>query len=187
MFAPQTFGDVDECGGVYLTVAESIGLLTTPWRAETATADGLELVAAHRADRQRLAIVTRIVTHGVRAHAATACGEIGSTGVFQKQLTILELVAGQQQPELVGSVDATPVQAQPRHQLEDQVERVLPHPHPLGGLRAQSDAGEDGLDRVAGAHVHPMLLGEIVEGDEILPITLQAGSRLLLALGPQPS
>ena len=73
VFAPQLMGEISEGGGVQPTVAESIGLLTTPWLAETPTSVGLELVAAHRAGRQGLAIVTRIVTHGVRAHAATAC------------------------------------------------------------------------------------------------------------------
>jgi len=32
-----------------------------------------------------------------------------------------------------------------------------------------------------------MFLWEIVEGDELFPIPLQTGSRLLLALGAQPS
>jgi hypothetical protein len=73
VFAPQLVSDVGEGGGVQLAVAESIGLLTTPWLAETPTSVGLELCTAHRAGRQRVAIVTRIVTHGVRAHAATAC------------------------------------------------------------------------------------------------------------------
>jgi hypothetical protein len=73
VFAPQLVGDVGEGGGVQLAVAESIGFLTTPWLAETPTSARLELVAAHRADCQGLAIVTRIVTHGVRAHAATDC------------------------------------------------------------------------------------------------------------------
>src|SRR6266852_1587866 len=68
----QAFGDVRECDSVHLTVAESIGVLPTARLAETATADRLELRATHRAGRQRLAIVTRIVTHGIRAHAPTA-------------------------------------------------------------------------------------------------------------------
>jgi hypothetical protein len=51
MFAPQLVSDVGERGAVYLMVAESIGLLTTPWRAETPTSVGLELIAAHRAGR----------------------------------------------------------------------------------------------------------------------------------------
>jgi hypothetical protein len=73
VFTPQTFGDSSECGGIHLTVAEPIGFLTTPWRAEATTSVGLELVVANRADCQRLASVTRIVTYGVCAHAATAC------------------------------------------------------------------------------------------------------------------
>ena len=73
VFAPQLMGDIGERGGVQPAVAESIGPLTTPWLAETPTSVGMELCTAHRAGRERLAIVTRIVTHGVRAHAATAC------------------------------------------------------------------------------------------------------------------
>ena len=73
VFTPQTFGDSSECGGVHLTVAEPIGFLTTPWRAEATTSVGTELGVTDQADRQRLAIVTRIVTDGVCAHAATAC------------------------------------------------------------------------------------------------------------------
>jgi hypothetical protein len=72
VFAPQLISDVGERGGVRLTAAESERLLTAARFAETAAADGLERCATHRAGRQRLAIVTRIVTHGVRAHAATA-------------------------------------------------------------------------------------------------------------------
>ena len=71
--APQLVGDIGERRGVQPTVAESISLLTTPWLAKTPTSVGLELVAAHRADCQGVAIVTRIVTHGICAHAATAC------------------------------------------------------------------------------------------------------------------
>jgi len=61
VFAPQLVSDVGERGCVHLTVAEAIGLLTTPWLAEPPTSVRLDLVAAHRAGRQRLAIVTRIV------------------------------------------------------------------------------------------------------------------------------
>jgi hypothetical protein len=71
--APQLVGDIGERRGVRPTVAESISLLTTPWLAKTPTSVGLELVTAHRADCQGVAIVTRIVTHGMCAHAATAC------------------------------------------------------------------------------------------------------------------
>jgi hypothetical protein len=65
VLAPQAFGDVYECGGVRLAAAESKRLLTAARCAETATADRLELCTVHRAGRQGLAIVTRIVTHGV--------------------------------------------------------------------------------------------------------------------------
>jgi hypothetical protein len=72
VFAPQLVSDISERSGVRLAAAESERLLTAARLAETATADGLELCTVHRAGRQELAIVTRIVTHGVRAHAATA-------------------------------------------------------------------------------------------------------------------
>ena len=94
---------------------------------------------AHRADSQlELGDVTPIVTHGDGAHAPTACARVG--GVLQDQLTIPELVAGEQQPQLVRSVDAAPVQAQPQHQLEDQVQRVLRHAQPLAGVGPQPHA-----------------------------------------------
>ena len=73
VFALQLMGDIGERGGVQPAVAESIGLLTTPWLAETPTSVGLERDAAHRAACPEVAIVTRIVTHGMRAHAAAAC------------------------------------------------------------------------------------------------------------------
>src|SRR5437868_1126380 len=73
VFAPQLVSDVGESGGVRMAAAESERVLTTARRAETAAADGLELCTVHRADRQGLAIVTRIVTHGVCTHAAAAC------------------------------------------------------------------------------------------------------------------
>ncbi len=92
---------------------------------------------------------------------------------LQDELAVLEAVAGEQEAELIGSVDATPVGAQAQDQLEDQVEGVLAYSQPLAGVGAQADAGEDGLDRVAGAEVHPVLLWEVVEGDEVLPVPLQ--------------
>src|SRR5437870_5500905 len=73
--APQLVTEVGERGPAVrpaVAVAESELLLPAARRAETAAAVGLELDAAHRASRQGLAIVTRIVTHGVCAHAATA-------------------------------------------------------------------------------------------------------------------
>src|SRR5207248_11014161 len=84
VFAPQLVSDVGERGGVHLKVAESIGLLTTPWLAETPTSVGLELCTAHRAGRQRLAIVTRTVTHQICAHAATACAR-SAARVFSRR------------------------------------------------------------------------------------------------------
>ena len=78
------------------------------------------------------------------------------------------MLAGEQERELVAAVDRPPVGAEPHHQLEDQVEGVLPDPHPPGGVGAQPDPGEDGLDRVAGVQVEPVLLREVVEGDEVL-------------------
>ena len=73
VLVPQLVGDIGERRGVQPTVSESVGLLTTPWLTEAPTSVGLELVAAHRADCQGVAIVTRIVTHGMCAHAASAC------------------------------------------------------------------------------------------------------------------
>lgn len=67
--------------------------------------------------------------------------------------------AGEQKEQLVGAVDGAPVQAQPGHQFEDQVEGDLAHPHALGCVRAQPNPGKDALDRVAGAQVRPLLLG----------------------------
>jgi hypothetical protein len=74
--APQLVSELSErdpAVRLAVAVAESERLLPAARRAETAAAVWLELDAAHRASRQGLAIVTRIVTHGVRAHAATAC------------------------------------------------------------------------------------------------------------------
>src|SRR6266536_3718246 len=101
--------------------------------------------------------------------------ECGRGSILQDQLTIPELVTGQQQPQLVGCVEAAPVQTQPQHQLEHQVKRVLPNTQSLAGVRAQPRSGKDRLERVACAQVHPMFFWEVIEGDEILPVTLQAG------------
>jgi hypothetical protein len=71
--APQLVREVGERGPTdRLAVVESERSLSAARRAESAAAIGLELDATDRADRPRLPIVTRIVTHGVRAHAATA-------------------------------------------------------------------------------------------------------------------
>ena len=70
VFAPQLVSDVGERGGIRMAAAESECLLTAARCAEKATSNGLELCTVHRAGR--LAIVTRIVTYGVRAHAAIA-------------------------------------------------------------------------------------------------------------------
>jgi hypothetical protein len=94
-------------------------------------------------------------------------------------------VSGEQERELVGRVDGTPVQAQAADQLEHQVERVLADAHPLGGVGAEADASEDRLDRVAGPQVQPVLLGEVVEGGQLLPVPLQAVRGGALAAGAQ--
>ena len=39
----------------------------------------------------------------------------------------------------------------------------------LGGVGSQPHRGEGGLDRIAGAQVLPVLLGEALEGDHALP------------------
>jgi hypothetical protein len=71
--APQLVSEVGERGPTgRLAVVESERLLPAARLAETAAAVWLELDAAHRASGQGLVIVTRIVTHGIRAHAATA-------------------------------------------------------------------------------------------------------------------
>jgi len=51
VFAQQLVGDVGECDGVHVSVAESIGGLPAARRAEPATADGLERCTVHRAGR----------------------------------------------------------------------------------------------------------------------------------------
>ena len=68
-------------------------------------------------------------------------------------------MASQQQPQLIRGVDAAPIQAQPQHQLEDQVQRALRCAQPLAGVGAQPHTRKDGLDRVAGAQVDPMFFG----------------------------
>jgi hypothetical protein len=60
--------------------------------------------------------------------------ERGCAGILQDQFTILELVAGEQQPQLIGRVDAAPALAQPLHGLEHQGEGRLPVAHPVGGV-----------------------------------------------------
>ncbi len=73
LFPPQLRSEVSERGSVHLTVAESMGALPAGGAAIHTAAFNWESPAAHRASRQGLAIVTRIVTHGVGTHAATAC------------------------------------------------------------------------------------------------------------------
>jgi hypothetical protein len=51
---------------------------------------------------------------------------------------------------------------------------------------SQPDAGEHGLQRVGGADVQPVLLGEVVEGHEVFPVPVQRIGRRRLALAPEP-
>ena len=44
--------------------------------------------------------------------------------------------------ELIGGVDAAPVEAEAADQLEDEIERVLTDAHPLGGGGPQPDASK---------------------------------------------
>jgi len=65
------------------------------------------------------------------------------------------------------TVEGSPVAAETLHDLEDQVERVFALACTLGDIGAQANAGEDRRQRVGRAQVDPVLLGEVVEGDEV--------------------
>jgi len=45
--------------------------------------------------------------------------------IFQNQLAVLEFMAGEKQPQLIGCVDPAPVQTEPQDEFEDQVARVV--------------------------------------------------------------
>lgn len=62
------------------------------------------------------------------------------------------------------------------------MEHVVAYSHGLGGIGAQPHCGNDGLDGVAVAEVDPVLLGEVVEGDEVVPVTVQAVGCIRLSL-----
>ena len=117
-------------------------------------------------------------------------GELGGSTLRGGSLSSCEAAVdeafpGEQQTELVASIEGAPVGAQAQHQLEDQVESVLADLHPLGGVGAQPHPSEDRLKGIGGAQVGPVLLRIIVEGDEVLPVALQAVRRVLLPLGSQ--
>ena len=60
---------------------------------------------------------------------------------------------------------------------------------PLGPDRAVSDRSEDAFDRVGRAQMHPVLGGEVVEGQQVVLILGQAGDRrrvFLLVFGGKP-
>ena len=71
----------------------------------------------------------------------------------------MERVTGHEQAQLIGSVDAPPVETEPQHQLEDQVQCVIWHPQTFCGVRSQPHTREDRLDRIGGAEVDPVLFG----------------------------
>ena len=72
------------------------------------------------------------------------------------------------------AVERSPVDGQTLHDLEDEVERVLPDTGTLGHRGAKTYPGEDRLHHVAGAEVDMMLGGEVVEGDQVIPVPQQS-------------
>ena len=78
LFPPQLLREVSERGSVHLTVAESMGALPAGRAAIHTAAFNWKSPATHRAGRQGLAVVTRIVTYGVGTHAATACARLAA-------------------------------------------------------------------------------------------------------------
>ena len=83
------------------------------------------------------------------------------------------------------AVDGALIGAEPHHQFEDQAEGVLPGALPLSGIGSHPDSSEDRLHRVGSAQVSPVLLGEVIEGDEVRPIPLQAVSRIAVTGGSE--
>src|SRR5439155_25559953 len=73
MLPSQLRGEVSDCRSVRMMVAESVGALAAFWCAVDAAAVYREGIGTDRTDSgRRLAIVTRIVTHGECAHAPSA-------------------------------------------------------------------------------------------------------------------
>lgn len=57
--------------------------------------------------------------------------------------------------------------------------------HPLGCIGAEPHFGEERLDRVAGAQVNPVLLGIVVEPDEVRPVAQHGLGGGRVSCGPQ--
>ncbi len=67
-----------------------------------------------------------------------------------------------QDHQVFSTIQRSPVSAEPFHHLEYQVEGVILAAHPPGRVGPQPYPAEDGLYRVAGSRVHPVLLGIVV-------------------------
>jgi len=78
MLPAKCVGEMRERAAVRLAVAQSERPLAATGSAVQAASDPTKAPLAHRADRLGEAIVTRIVTHGDRGHAPTACASVGA-------------------------------------------------------------------------------------------------------------
>lgn len=97
-----------------------------------------------------------------------------SGGDFGGFLSVDERNSSDHVGDELGAVEQPPSLGSRLHQLVDHRQAGGPRSAPLGLLRAEPHGGKGGLDRVGRPQVNPVLGGEVVEGQEHLPILRQA-------------